>query len=84
MNWLSALIGKAGEKPIGFGAVFAALLAFWWKARQDGKNAMQAEQDRHRAEMIAAKRKSDSEIDDLAPADLDSRFKPWVRKPEQW
>jgi hypothetical protein len=79
MTWLVTLGEKIGGKFVGFGALIAALLAFWWRARQDGKDLMQAEQDRHRAEAIAAKRKSDSEIDDLGHADLDQRFDRWLR-----
>lgn len=74
--WLWA---KVSGYAAAVGAVALAVLGVWLKGRADGKATMQAEQDRHRAEAIANKRKLDSEIDDLGPADLDHRFRPWVR-----
>jgi len=74
------LISTFGSYLAAFGAAIAIIVAAWLKGRKSGKDIMQAEQDRHRAEAIAAKRKSDSEIDDLAPADVDQRFDRWVRR----
>lgn len=72
-----------GKRLVGYllaaGGVLAALVAIWLKGRSDGKAIMREEQERHRREAIANKRKLDSEIDELAPADLDHRYGRWVR-----
>ncbi|SEG64850.1 hypothetical protein [Bosea lathyri] len=80
MTILAWLWAKVSGYAAAAGAIAAAIFAVWLKGRQDGKRIMKEEQDRHRAEAIAAKRKSDSEIDNLAPADLDHRMDRWVRK----
>lgn len=80
MSFLAAIWAKISGYAAAAGAIIAVAFGIWLKGRSEGKAVMQAEQERHRAEAIAAKRKSDSEIDDLAPADLDHRFNRWVRK----
>lgn len=77
MTWL---VQKIGGWLGAAGAVVLLLFGAWLKGRQGGKELMREEQERHRAEALANKRKLDSEIDDLAPADLDHRFGSWVRK----
>lgn len=77
MTWLTTKIG-GGLAAVG--ALILLLFGAWQKGRREGKDIMQAEQDRHRAEAIAAKRESDSEIDDLGRADVDQRFDRWVRR----
>lgn len=81
MTVLTALWGRAVGYVAAAGALIAMIAAIWWKGRQDGKDMMREEQERHRREMIEAKRKQDNEIDNLGPADLDHRFQRWVRKP---
>lgn len=83
MTFLTALWGRIAGYVVAAGALLAMIGSIWLKGRQDGKAAMQEEQERHRREVLEAKRKRDSEIDNLAPADLDHRFDRWVRKPEQ-
>lgn len=83
MTILAALWARLSSYAVAASALIAAVFAIWLKGRQDGKRIMQEEQDRHRAEALAAKRKSDSEIDNLAPADIDHRMDRWVRRPEQ-
>lgn len=83
MTVLTALWGRVVGYVAAAGALIAMIAAIWWKGRQDGKDMMREEQERHRREMIEAKRKQDNEIDNLGPADLDHRFQLWVRKPEQ-
>lgn len=79
MSLLSALWTKFAGWIGAVGALLAILVGAFLKGRSEGKSIMQAEQDRHRREAIANKRKLDSEIDDLAPADLDQRLNRWVR-----
>ncbi len=77
---ISALWSRFAGYIAALGALLALIVGAFLKGRSDGKAIMAEERERHRREAIEAKRKSDSEIDDLAPADLDSRLKPWVRK----
>ncbi len=62
------------------GALIIAGFSIWLKGREHGKDVMREEQERHRREAIAAKRKLDSEIDRLPAADLDRRAGRWVRE----
>ncbi|MBD3844276.1 hypothetical protein IED13_01100 [Bosea sp. SSUT16] len=62
------------------GALLALIVGAFLKGRSDGKAIMAEEQERHRREAIEAKRKLDSEIDNLAPADVDARLRQWLRK----
>lgn len=73
-----------------FGAYIAGAVAFvgglgvvWLRGKASGKADAAAEEARHKAEAVEQKRKLDSEIDDLAPADVDRRFNRWVRKDDQ-
>ncbi|WP_420104570.1 hypothetical protein [Bosea sp. (in: a-proteobacteria)] len=77
MAWL---LSEFGGYLAAAGGAVALLIGVWLKGHRTGRAEQQAEQDRHRTEAIAAKRKSDSEIDDLAPADRDQRFDRWVRR----
>lgn len=77
MTWIWS---KIGGWLAAAGALILLAFGAWQKGRREGKAIIQAEQDRHRAEAIAAKRKSDSEIDDLGHADLDQRMSRWVRR----
>lgn len=77
MTWL---LNKVGGWLGAAGAVILLLFGAWAKGRREGKAAMQEEQERHRAEALARKRKMDSEIDELAPADLDQHLARWLRK----
>lgn len=78
--WLWA---KISGYAVAAGAAIALLAGVWLKAKSEGRAAEREIQARHKAEAIANKRKLDSEIDDLAPADLDQRFRPWVREDER-
>jgi hypothetical protein len=80
MTFLAALWGRVGGWLAAAGAVLLVIAGAFLKGRRDGKAVMAEEQERHRREAIANKRKLDSEIDSLAPADLDSRFQKWTRK----
>lgn len=79
MTFLAGLWSRTVDWLAAAGVVIAVLLGAWLKGRAAGKAAMREEQERHRREAIARKRKLDSEIDDLGPADLDQRFARWVR-----
>ncbi len=79
MTILAALWGRVAGWVAAAGAVFAFLLAVFLKGRSDGKAVMREEQERHRREAVANKRKLDSEIDDLAPADIDAGLRKWMR-----
>lgn len=77
---ISALWTRFAGYIAALGALLALIVGAFLKGRSDGKAIMAEERERHRREAIEAKRKIDSEIDDLGHADLDSRLKPWVRK----
>lgn len=80
MTWLTT---KIGGWLAAAGALILLLFGAWQKGRREGKDIMQAEQERHRREMRDIKRNSDDEIDSLGPADVDQRFARWVRGSEQ-
>lgn len=77
---ISALWSRFAGYIAALGALLALIVGAFLKGRSDGKAIMAEERERHRREAIEAKRKIDSEIDDLAPADLDQRMSRWVRK----
>lgn len=77
---ISALRSRFAGYIAALGALLALIVGAFLKGRSDGKAIMANERERHRREAIAAKRKIDSEIDDLAPADLDQRMSRWVRE----
>jgi hypothetical protein len=80
VTFLSALWSRFAGYIAALGALLALILGAFLKGRSDGKAIMAEERERHRREAIEAKRKLDSEIDDLAPADLDQRMSRWVHK----
>lgn len=77
---ISALWSRFAGYIAALGALLALLVGAFLKGRSDGKAIMAEEQERHRREAITRKRKLDSEIDDLGPADLDQRMSRWVHK----
>lgn len=77
---ISALWSRFAGYIAALGALLALIVGAFLKGRSDGKAIMAEERERHRREAIEARRKRDSEIDNLAPADLDSRLRPWVHK----
>ena len=79
MTFLTALWGRFAGYIAALGALLAILIGAYAKGRREGKAIIEAEQERARRRAIENKRKLDREIDDLAPADLDHRFKRWVR-----
>lgn len=80
MTLLSALWTRFAGYITALGALLAILVGAFLKGRADGKAIMAEEQERHRREAIEAKRKIDSEIDNLAPADVDARLRKWLHK----
>lgn len=80
MTLLANLWGRATGWLLAAGGLLAIGVSIWLKGRQDGKAIMKEEQERHRREAIANKRKLDSEVDSLGHADLDHRFSKWVRE----
>jgi hypothetical protein len=44
MVWLTWLLSPVGRWVSGAGATIALVLAAYWKAREDGKNALRREQ----------------------------------------
>jgi hypothetical protein len=80
MTFLAALWSRFAGYVTAAGALIAAIFAIWWNGRQTGKALMKEEQERHRQEAIARKRKLDDEVDALGPTDVDRDFQRWVRK----
>lgn len=83
MTFLAAIWSRFAGYIAALGALLAIIIGAFLKGRSDGKAIMAEERERHRREAIEAKRKIDSEIDDLAPADLDQRMSRWVRKDDR-
>lgn len=77
---ISALWSRFAGYVAALGALLVLIVGAFLKGRSDGKAIMAEEQERHRREAIEAKRKLDSEIDDLGPADVDQRLSRWLRK----
>lgn len=69
MTWLLTLFGRAKFYVLAAGAFLAAILAAWWRAREDGKNAVRVEQ-------AAARQRLQEEYDEIdhAPADVDAAY----------
>ena len=80
MTFLAAIWSRVSGWALAACAGFAALGAAWLKGRQAGKAALAEEQERHRAEARATKRKIDSETDARSDADLDRDLGRWVRR----
>jgi len=80
MTFLSALWTRFAGYIAAVGALLALIVGAFLKGRSDGKAIMAEEQERHRREALEAKRKLDSEIDNLAPADVDARLRQWLHK----
>ncbi len=80
---IAALWTRFAGYIAALGALLAIIVGAFLKGRSDGKAIMAEERERHRREAIEAKRKSDSEIDNLGHADLDSAFNRWVRKDDR-
>ena len=81
MTSLTALWGRLAGYIAALGALLALIVGAFLKGRSDGKAIMAEERERHRREAIEAKRKIDSEIDDLPEEELDKRLRRWVRDP---
>lgn len=64
---------------IAIGAAILALAAAYWRIREDGKNSVRAEQEKHRLESIKQRKETDDEIAQLGTADVDSRYNKWLR-----
>ncbi|MGO4738668.1 hypothetical protein AB4099_19120 [Bosea sp. 2KB_26] len=80
MTFLSALWGRFAGHFAALGALLAILIGAYARGRREGKETLQAEQERGRREAIANKRKLEDEVDNLAPADVDRRLNRWVHK----
>ncbi len=79
MTLLATLWSRFAGYVTAAGALIAVLFSIWLKGRADGKAAMKEEQERHRREAIARKRKLDDEVDSMDRAALDGALKRWVR-----
>ena len=77
---ISALWSRFVGYIAALGALLALIVGAFLKGRADGKAIMAEERERHRREALEAKRKRDSEIDDLGPADLDAGLRKWMHK----
>ncbi len=69
MTWILALWGKAKFYILAAAAFLAAIAAAWWRAREDGKNAIRLEQAKAREKL----QEKYDEID-RAPADVDAAY----------
>jgi hypothetical protein len=69
MSLLLALWSKAKFYILAAAAFFAAIAAAWWRAREDGKNAIRLEQAKAREKL----QEKYDEID-RAPADVDAAY----------
>lgn len=77
---ISGLWSRLSGYVAALGALTLLIVGAFMKGRADGKAIMAEERERHRRESLEVKRKLDSEIDDLGPADLDGRLREWLHK----
>jgi len=66
MGWLTWLLSPVGRWVSGAGATIALVLAAYWKAREDGKNALRREQ----ADESARRTRNALEADDRVRRDI--------------
>jgi hypothetical protein len=66
MGWLGWMLSPVGRWVSGAGATIALVLAAYWKAREDGKNALRREQ----ADENARRTRNALEADDGVRRDI--------------
>jgi len=59
--------------------LIGGVVALAWSARMRGRADERNETLRRRLDALKDKREKDDEIDKLAPADIDRRFRRWMR-----
>ena len=80
MSALLALLATAAGKYVA-GAIGAAvvLIAAYLRGRKAGISREQGKQASAEADAIKTRKDVDDEIDRLGPADVDARYRRWVR-----
>lgn len=73
------LWGKVKLYALAAGAALVALLAAYWRVREDGKNVIRAEQDRARLDAIKSRKETDDETAGMDATSLDTAFTRWMR-----
>lgn len=82
MLLISFVLGKVG-RWIALGlALLAGLAEVFRRGRKSGIEKMKREQEAARAKAIAQRKALDDELANIWAADLDQRFKRWVRNDE--
>lgn len=79
MSRILAFFGGVKFYALAAVAAILAVVAAYWRVREDGKNAVRAEQEKHRIESMQQRKGIDDETDQMGAADVDTAFKRWLR-----
>lgn len=79
MTWIVNIWGRAKFYALAAAGAIAAVLVAYWRAREDGKNAIRVEQAKRRAEAMKHRKDIDDEVDQMGAADVDSNYARWLR-----
>jgi hypothetical protein len=73
------LWAKVKLYALAAGGALIALLAAYWRVREDGKNVIRAEQDRARLDAIKTRKETDDETAGMDATSLDTAYDRWMR-----
>lgn len=79
---ISFLTSRIGRYLLVVLAFIAAIGEVFRRGRKSGIEKMEREQEAARAKAIADRKALDDELANVGPADIDQRFKRWVRDDE--
>jgi hypothetical protein len=79
MIWLLALWGRLKGWLLLGAAILAAIAGAWLRGRHQGRQGAEQERERERIEAMREAKGIDDEVEALADADLDRRFRRWMR-----
>lgn len=79
MKALATFFGGIKFYALAAGAAVLAVLAAYWRVREDGKNVIRAEQDRARLDAIKSRKETDDETAGMDATSLDTAYDRWMR-----
>lgn len=79
MSRVLAFFGSIKFYALAAGAALLALVAAYWRIREDGKNSVRAEQDKRRLETIQQRKEIDDEVAGMDGTSVDSNYTKWLR-----
>lgn len=79
MMWLLAVWGRLKGWLLVCAAAVAVILGAFFRGRNEGRRAAERERDAARLEAIRQAKGIDDDVDALGDADLDQRYRRWLR-----